>query len=87
MRASPSTFNSTQLLPAKPVNTAFIMRANSVSLATGGSLPTHVGLVVVTDASEREMFRFNVADRFTEKGLSNAASKEIVKRFAVVLGK
>ncbi len=61
--------------------------ANSLPLSTGGSLPTHVGLVVVTDTAEQEMVRFNVADRLTEKHLSNAAAKEIVKRLAVVLGK
>jgi hypothetical protein len=52
-----------------------------------GSITGHDSDVAIYDANSEEVFSFTVAARFTEKGASNYAAREIVKRLNVLLGK
>jgi hypothetical protein len=52
-----------------------------------GSIPGHDSSVTVYDSTGKNMFSFTRPGRWTEKGASDAAAKEIIKRLAVVIGK
>jgi hypothetical protein len=52
-----------------------------------GNIPAHDSSVTVYDATGQELFSYTREGRWTEKGASDAAAKEIIKRLAVLNGK
>jgi hypothetical protein len=60
--------------------------AQALAAGSGGSFNTSVATADVFDSNEKELFRFDRKNRWTDSGAANAVAKEIIKRMLKLNG-